>query len=136
MTLAKAISIISEQDFRIFIGNQCVYTTEYDKKRTALYIFMNTFGSYEVKVRFNDNFIDFHMIKEGEPMKEPFEIVIKSRLTHEALAHLKFATYSDMSDAWNDLVNLKSSGDVASYLDFFALIPDSRIDELPGGTDD
>lgn len=69
-------------------------------------------------------------------MKEPFEIVIKSRLTHEALAHLKFATYSDMSDAWNALINLKSSGHVAGYLDFCAVIPDSRIDQLPGGTDD
>lgn len=69
-------------------------------------------------------------------MKEPFEIVIKSRLTHEALAHLKFATYSDMSDAWNALVNLKSSGDVTSYLDFLAIIPDSRMSELPGGIDD
>lgn len=69
-------------------------------------------------------------------MKEPFEIVIKSKVTHEALAHLKFATYSDLSDAWNALVNLKSSGHVAGYLDFVASIPDSRIDELPGGTDD
>ena len=69
-------------------------------------------------------------------MKEPFEIVIKSKVTQEALAHLKFATYSDLSDAWNALVNLKSNGHVAGYLDFVACIPDSRIDELPGGTDD
>ena len=68
--------------------------------------------------------------------KEPFEIVIKNKVTHEALAHLKFATYSDLSGAWNALVNLKSSGHVAGYLDFLAIIPDSRMDELPGGTDD
>lgn len=69
-------------------------------------------------------------------MKEPFEIVIKNSVTHEALAHLKFATYSDMSDAWNALVNLKSDGHISCTLDFLACIPDSRMDELPGGTDD
>ena len=69
-------------------------------------------------------------------MKEPFEIVIKSKVTHEAFARLKFATYSDLSDAWDALVNLKSSGHIAGYLDFIPCIPDSRIDELPGGTDD
>lgn len=68
--------------------------------------------------------------------KEPFEIVIKNRITHEALAYLKFSTYNDMGDAWDTLVNLKSSGHVAGYLDFIPCIPDSRIDELPGGTDD
>lgn len=68
--------------------------------------------------------------------KKPFEIVIKSKVTQEVLAHLKFATYSDLSDAWNALVNLKSDGHVAEYLDFLASIPYSRIDELPGGTDD
>lgn len=69
-------------------------------------------------------------------MKEPFEIVIKSKVTQEALAHLKFATYSDLIDAWNALINLKSDGHISSGLDFLAIIPDSRIDELPGGTDD
>lgn len=68
--------------------------------------------------------------------KEPFEIVIKNSITHEALAYLKFATYNDMGDAWDAFVNLKSSGHFAGYLDFLAIIPDSRIDELPGGTDD
>lgn len=65
-----------------------------------------------------------------------FEIIVKCKVTHEALAHLKFATYSDMSDAWNALVNLKSEGHISSGLDFLACIPDSRMDELPGGTDD
>ena len=68
--------------------------------------------------------------------KEPFEIVIKNGITHEALAYLKFSTYNDMSDAWNALVNLKSDGHISSGLDFVACITDSRIDELPGGTDD
>ena len=69
-------------------------------------------------------------------MKEPFEIVIKNSVTHEALAHLKFATYEDLSSAFKALINLKSSAHVASYLDFIVTIPDSRIDELPGGISD
>ena len=67
--------------------------------------------------------------------KEPFEIVIKNSITNEALAHLKFATYNDMSDAWKAFVNLKHDAHI-SGLDFIPCVPDSRIDELPGGTDD
>ena len=68
--------------------------------------------------------------------KESFEVVIKNSITHEALAYLKFSTYIDMSDAWCALENLKRDGHISSGLDFLAIIPDSRIDELPGGTDD
>lgn len=69
-------------------------------------------------------------------MKEPFEIVIKNRITHEALANLKLSTYNDMSSALKALINLRSDGHISSGLDFLVSIPDSRIDELPGGTDD
>ena len=67
---------------------------------------------------------------KGAIMKEPFEIIIKNNMTHKALAHLKFATYNDLSGAFNALTTLKDDGHIASYLDFVVSIPSDRLDEI------